>query len=261
MNSILENIVRTKKETLELKMKSVTVQDLKVEIQKLSDRRNFKSALSKPEINIIAEIKKASPSAGIIKEYFDIKKIAKDYTESGAAAISVLTEEKYFKGDLSFLKTVKENSSLPILRKDFVFEEYQIYESLASGADAVLLIAAIVDFSRLKLLLTTAKTIGIDCLVEVHNEEDLEKALSSSADIIGINNRDLNTFDVDLNVALKIYPKIPKGKVVVVESGIKTHEDIKRYEKVGIKSFLIGESLMRSGNVKSELKMLRGKNG
>lgn len=258
MNSILQEIVRTKKETIAAKKNTVLFKRLKAEAVNISPRRGFKNALErKGEINIIAEIKKATPSLGVIAENFDPAKLAKEYTAGGAAAISVLTEEKYFLGDLSHLEIVREHTGLPVLRKDFIVDEFQIYEGAVAGADAVLLITTMLELPLLKELIEVARGLGSDCLVEAHSESDLEKALSADADIIGINNRDLNNFKVELETTKKLFNRVPKGKIVVAESGIKEPGDIKALSEIGINNFLIGNALMTSKNIIRTLKNLR----
>ena len=259
MNSILQEIIRTKKETIAAKKDPVSFSRLKAEAVNISPRRGFKRALErKGQINIIAEIKKATPSLGVIRENYEPAKLVKEYTSGGAAAISVLTEEKYFLGDLSHLLTARENTDLPILRKDFILDAFQIYESVNGGADAVLLIAAILEPPLLKELLEVSGGLGLDCLVEVHSENDLEKALLADADIIGINNRDLNNFKIELETTKRLYGKIPKEKIVVAESGIRTPADIKVFSDIGINNFLIGNALVTSKDIKKTLKELRG---
>ena len=259
MNSILQEIIRIKKETIAAKKNPASFARLKAEAVNISPRRGFKRALEiKKQINIIAEIKKATPSLGVISENFDPAKLAKEYTAGGAAAISVLTEEKYFLGSITNLEIAWENTDLPILRKDFIIDAFQIYEGAVAGADAVLLITAILEPQLLKELIEVSRGLGLDCLVEVHSESDLEKALKADADIIGINNRDLNNFKIELETTTKLYEKVPAEKIVVAESGIKTPDDIKLLSKIGINNFLIGNALMTSKNIKKTLKEFKG---
>ncbi len=202
------------------------------EIEKLvtvTKRRDFKGAISKAgRINLIAELKKASPSQGVLRYEYEPKEIAKIYEQNSAAAISVLTEDKYFQGNLIHLNIVRDAVGLPILRKDFIISEYQIYESALANADAILLIACILEKGILRGLYNLAKELGMAVLVEVHDERDLEKVLGTAAEIIGINNRNLMTFDVDLNTTLELAPKIPPDKIIVSESGIGDYGDVKR---------------------------------
>jgi len=215
----------------------------------------FHKAISRPgEINLIAEIKKASPSAGLIREDFNAVKIAETYVKNGAAAISVLTEDKFFLGKFAYLAKVSDNSKLPVLMKDFIIHEFQIYEGLFYGASAVLLIVAMLSDYQLKELMQIAHRLGLDCLVEVHDDVELKRAVKAGAEIIGINNRNLQTLKVDLNNCLKLIPKVPKGIVIVAESGLKTHEDIQRVKNAGAHAVLIGETFMRSPDIASKMK-------
>ncbi|MCX5782527.1 MAG: indole-3-glycerol phosphate synthase TrpC [Elusimicrobia bacterium] len=259
MNSILLDIVKAKKDILEKRKKIFPVSKLEKKASGVNKSISFKKAIEKKDrINIIAEIKKATPVYGVIKEDFDPIKIVKDYEAGGACAVSVLTEEKYFLGNLDNLSAVKTNTSLPVLRKDFIFDEYQLYEAKAYGADAVLLISALSDNQKLKNMIELAKKIKLDALVEIHDEGEIDKVLNCGAEIIGINSRNLNDFKVDLSIVAKIYPKIPKDKIVVAESGIRTPSDIKKLLSFGINTFLIGNTLMTSTNIKETLEDLRG---
>lgn len=257
MNDILNNIIEQKKLDLTIKKRNTSIEKLKKKVSQNPVLRDFGFSVSKKDhVNIIGEIKKASPSAGLISHNFNPALLAKQYTEAGVSAISVLTEEKYFKGNLSDLMVVRKHSFLPVLRKDFIIDQYQLFESLVSGADAVLLIAALLEKQELTEMINTADSLGLDCLVEVHSEEDLKKVLATPARIIGINNRNLRDFKVDMETAVRLYPKIPADKIVIIESGIKTSGDAKRYYDMGVNSFLVGESLMRSSNVKMFIKEL-----
>ncbi|MGR3220724.1 MAG: indole-3-glycerol phosphate synthase TrpC, partial [Candidatus Anammoxibacter sp.] len=207
---------------------------------------------------IIAEIKQASPSQGILRNDFNPVDIAKSYRKHHAAAISVLTIKYGFNGNIEFLEKVKKSVDIPVLRKDFIFEEYQVYESRAFGADAILLIASILDECQLREYHSLAKELGMDVLTEVHTLEELGKALNCNAEIIGINNRNLKTFDVDINTTLDLIKEVPEGSVVVSESGIKTRDDIELLEKRGVNAFLVGTALMKSDNAGNELDKLLG---
>ncbi len=256
MNDILEEIVQKKMKTISARKKRVSLAELEKRAN-ASSRRDFKQALeNKQGINIIAEIKQASPSAGIIRKDFNPAVIARAYTAGGAAAISVLTEEEYFKGDLAYLGVVRDNSPLPVLCKDFIFDPYQLYEAAAFGADAALLIATMLHGDELEILYKTAKTIGLCPLVEVHDERDLEKALKSGAEVIGINNRNLKDLSVNFETALKLISNIPEDKKIVIESGIKTFGDIERFATKSVNNFLVGETLMRGNNIEAALKEL-----
>ncbi len=215
----------------------------------------FRKAISSPGgINLIAEIKKASPSSGVIREDFDVLAIAKTYVDSKAAAISVLTEDKFFLGKMAYLKEVSEAFTVPTLIKDFIIDERQIVEASYHGASAVLLITAMLSNGRMKDLMQTAWELDLDCLVEVHDEWDLERALECNATIIGINNRDLHTLNVDLESCLRLIPLIPEGKVIVAESGFKTHDDVKRVRNAGAHAVLIGETFMAAPDIGQKIK-------
>jgi indole-3-glycerol phosphate synthase len=227
------------------------------EIRNLSVKSQFRKNISRPHhVNLIAEIKKASPSKGILRGDFNPVKIAITYQANGASAISVLTDERFFEGKLSDLAKVRENVSVPILRKDFFIDEYQIYETVASGADAILLICDILSPAELAKFYNLATELGLDCLVEVHNEEDIEKALSVDAGIIGINNRDLHTFKVDLAVTQRLIRMIPQNKVIVSESGIRRYEDIMFLRSLGVNAVLIGEAFMESDDIGAKMREL-----
>ncbi len=215
---------------------------------------SLKERILLPGFHIIAEIKRASPSKGLIAKDFDPVKIAKKYEKGGASAISVLTDEKFFMGHLEYLAAIRSVVSLPILRKDFIIDEIQLEEARAFGADAVLLIVAALEPSQLKNLIDTARSLGLEALVEVHNEIELEIALSSGAELIGVNNRNLKTFEVDINLSIRLKNLVPLDIPMVAESGIKDIKDIERLKNAGIKAALIGESLIRSDDPASELR-------
>lgn len=219
----------------------------------------FYQALAQKGLTYICEVKKASPSKGILAEEFPYLTIAKEYQEAGAGAISCLTEPYYFKGADEYLSRIAEQCQIPVLRKDFIVDEYQIYEAKRLGAAAVLLICAILDQKTLKRYLQIAKELGMDALVEVHDEKEVIEALSAGADIIGVNNRDLTTFTVDIKNSIRLRHLIPKGVLFVSESGIKTPEDIRVLKENGTDAVLIGETLMRSKEKKKTLEILDGK--
>ena len=217
----------------------------------------FKKNISrKGHINLIAEIKKSSPSKGIIRADFDPIKIAFAYHAAGASAISVLTDERFFDGKLEYLKMIKERIMLPVLRKDFIIDEYQVYESALAAADAILLIACILTGEELDRYLSIAKELHLDVMVEVHNEEDVEKALASNAHIIGVNNRNLANFNVDISTTQRLIRLIPETKVIVSESGIKSYEQVMFLKSLGVNAVLIGETFMRSGNIGEKVREL-----
>ncbi|MBN1870302.1 MAG: indole-3-glycerol phosphate synthase TrpC [Candidatus Omnitrophica bacterium] len=228
---------------------------LKWKATKSPHPHSFKSAISGPgQIKLIAEIKKASPSKGIIREPFDPMAIAKIYAQNNAAAISVVTEDKYFLGKTEYVKQVREVVSLPILNKDFMIEEGQIYEAQANGANAVLLITAILEDAVLKELIAAARFLGLDCLVEIHNENELKKACNAGAEIIGVNNRDLFAFFIDMQVCMRLIPKIPKDKIIVGESGFKKYSEVKALKDAGAHAILIGETFMREDDIGKKMK-------
>jgi len=220
--------------------------------------RGFLRALSRDGINIIAEIKKASPSSGVIREKFDPLALAKEYENHVAAAISILTEEHYFQGNLASFQPIKDSISLPALRKDFLIEELDIYESRANGADCILLIARILETDALQKFYKLSKDLGMDVLVEIHDENDLEKAMTLEPDLIGINNRDLDTLKININTTLRLIKQIPDKTTVVSESGISKHKDIIRLRDAGVSAFLIGEALMRAEDIGAKIRELKG---
>jgi len=217
----------------------------------------FRKAISKPgEIALIAEIKKASPSKGVIRDDFNVEEIARAYEKAGASALSVLTEEEFFQGKAAYLKKAGEATRLPTLMKDFIIDELQLFEARYCGASAVLLIVAILDGEKLGEFLKAAHSLDLDCLVEVHDEAELKRALKSGAEIIGVNNRDLRTFDVSLAVAEKLVPLIPDDKVVVVESGIRSFSEVMKLKELGADAVLIGETFMKERDIGAKVKAI-----
>ena len=257
---ILEGIVAKKKERLNHAKSLVPLKDLKSRIADAGKPRDFTSAIKRNhigKIKLIAEIKKASPSKGVIREKFDPVEIAAIYGKK-ADAISVLTEEDFFRGRLEFISAVKTITTIPLLRKDFIFNEYQIYESRANEADAILLIAAILSKNQAEEYLHLARELGLSVLFEVHDLKELEMALSVNAEIIGINNRNLKTLEIDFNNTFKLKKEIPSDKIVVSESGIKTRDDILRLESAGIDAVLIGTSFMEAKDIGKKIEELFG---
>ncbi|MFH1691342.1 MAG: indole-3-glycerol phosphate synthase TrpC [Candidatus Omnitrophota bacterium] len=248
MNSILDDIIAYKKERVSQQKKLVSVEDLKQQAQEVLSA-GFMQALKASPVNLIAEVKKASPSKGVIRHDFDCVRIARDYARAGAACLSVLTEDKYFQGELSFLKAVKAVVHLPVLCKDFIIDEYQVYESKAAGADAILLIVSVLDDSALKNFYALAQNLKLDVLVEVHSAEEMDRALAVGARMIGINARNLNDFSVDLNVFKPLISRIPKGHIVVCESGMHSKDDLSFVKSLKPDAVLIGEALMRQKDV------------
>ena len=255
----LESIISYKRKEIERDKTAMPLESLKSRITDLPSTRNFKEAISQDGLNFIAEIKRASPSKGIIRKEFDPVEIAKIYQASGASAVSVLTTEKFFYGSLDFLSQVKEVTTIPILQKDFIVDEYQIYQARANKADAILLIASILVEAQINSFLECARNLGLDCLVEVHSKEELSKVLASKAQIIGINNRDLTTLTTDLSTTLTLSKLVPKDRMLVSESGIETQEDVKRVQECGVRAILVGESLMRAPDISAKMKELLGR--
>ena len=244
--NILDEIVAKTKSKLEGKKQGVSLEELssKIDFENLKET-NFKKSLQNKTEAIIAEIKKASPSAGIISDNFDPVLKSKEYESFGASALSILTEEDYFLGNIQYLKDVKATTSLPILRKDFIVDEYQIYESKLIGADCILLIASILNDKELKNFSETAERLKLDYIIEVHNEEELQRAQHFSNAIIGVNNRNLKTFDVDINNSVELKKIFEEKNIFIAESGIKSQKDIEYLQQHNINVFLVGESLMK----------------
>ena len=256
---ILDEIVEKRKIQLEREKAAADLETVKKAAERL-DRQciSFKNALAKPDrLSVISEVKKASPSKGLIRPDFDPVKIAKEYEVCGADAVSCLTEEHYFQGSSEYFKAIRQAIGLPMIRKDFIIDEYQIYEARLMCADAILLIAAVLDDEKLKRFGDTARSLGLDILAETHDESELERVLALDFDIIGINNRNLKTFEVTLETTAKLAGMIPEGKVIVSESGIRDNADMKTVRGYGADAVLIGETLMRSGNIGATLTALR----
>lgn len=253
---MLDKIVAQKRAEVEERKRVRPLSCLREQIAHQSPPLDLASALTGDDIRLIAEIKRASPSRGMLNPNLDPMELARIYVDGGAAAISVLTEANYFKLSVDDLIMVREVVALPLLRKDFIFDPYQIYESRAHGADALLLIAAILSEGQLEELLSLSHSLGLKCLVEVHNESEAEKALASGAVIIGINNRDLNTFAVDINTTQRLRPLIPQGKIVVSESGIKSRSDVEKLKAWGVNAMLIGEALVTANDVLAKVREL-----
>jgi len=255
---ILDQIVSHNLGELEYKKRRLPMPELQKMALKQPPALDLASALRGDGIKLIAEVKKASPSRGIIRPDFDPVEIAKIYAGNGAAAVSVLTEALHFQGSLEHLKNIRRAlpDKLPLLRKDFIVDPYQIYESRAYGADSLLLIVAILKPEKLQELLWISHELNMSCLVEVHNEAEVEIALKSQAKIIGINNRDLNTFNVDIATTERLRPLIPPDRIVVSESGIKERTDIEKLRQLGIDAVLIGESLMSAPDIAARMREL-----
>lgn len=258
--SILKIIVEKKKERLAFAKSLTPLTELKSIINDIEKTKDFKKAIKRisDNIKLIAEIKKASPLKGIIRKDFNHLSIATTYEKKKVNAVSVLTEEDFFMGSLTFLSDVKKFLTKPVLRKDFIFDEYQIYESRANRADAILLISAILDKNQAAEYIHLAKEIGLSVLFEVHDLKELETALLINADIIGINNRNLKTMHIDQSTTLKLKREIPPDRIVVTESGIQTREDVLKFENEGIDAMLIGTSLMQADDIGKKIDELMG---
>ena len=253
---MLDKIIAQKREDVEQKKKVATITCLQERIARQKPAFDLAPALKGDHIRLVAEVKQASPSRGVLSHNFNSTELARTYAEGGAAAISVLTEANYFMGSIEHLAAIKEVVGLPLLRKDFIFDPYQVYESRAYGADALLLIAAILSQGQLEELVSLSHSLGLKCLVEVHNEGEAKRAVLSKSGIIGINNRDLNTFAVDINTTRRLRPLVPEGKIVVSESGIKNKRDMEKLGKWGVDAVLVGEALVTAGDVQAKMKEL-----
>lgn len=258
---ILDRIVRTKERDMRALRSAPDfdrrLERVKAEAKGMGAARDFKAAISNgAPVRIIAEVKKASPSKGLIRPDFDAVALAREYEENGASAISVLTDSEYFQGSTEYLSAVVQNTSVPVLRKDFMIDPYQFFEARALGADAVLLIVAILDDARLTEFLSLTEELGMSALVEVHDEPEMRRAIDAGARIIGVNNRDLKTFITDTGTTARLAPMVPKGTVLVSESGINTAADIKMLMAKGVDAFLIGESLAREADAGAKLRSL-----
>ena len=255
---ILDDIVADVSTELEKKEKYLPVTEMAKMAFAQSSPLDFASALRGDNVRLIAEVKKASPSKGTMCDNFNPLYIAKIYAENGAAAISVLTEPKYFQGNLNYLRDIKAlaEKPLPLLRKDFIFDPYQVFEARACGADCILLIVAILTPQKLSELLQLSHQLGMMSLVEVHNEAELDIAVNSEAKIIGINNRDLTTFKVDLDTTARLRPMIPPDLIVVSESGIKSRADMQKLKEWGVNAALIGEALMTAPDIAAKMREL-----
>ena len=261
MTSILETIFDVKRARVEAAKRVTSIEEFRdraEQLRKDSTPHRFLSALQvKDRINVIAEFKRASPSKGVLNVLADPAVVGAMYQNAGAAAISVLTEEDHFLGSLDDLRAIRAAVDVPILRKDFVFDEFQVYESAAAGADAILLIVSSLEIGRLReLRLLAEDEFGLDALVEVHTAEEMEVAAEAGANLIGVNNRNLRTFDVSLDVSRELATLAPKGATLVAESGLRTRDDLTELRSLGYSAFLIGEALMRSGDLERELREL-----
>ena len=257
--NILDKIIEVKRREVEGLKSKVPLSELEGCLDKQSPPLNFGGALWGPNVRLITEVKKASPSRGVLRQNFDPLAIASEYLDNGAAAISVLTEVDHFQGSLDYLAQVQGvayTKGIPVLRKDFIFDEYQVIEARAYGADAILLIVAAITPQCLKNLLSLSQSLWMQCLVEVHNEEELATALNVGAEVIGINNRDLTTFHTDLAVTQRLAPTVPKGKIIVSESGIHTREHMRELKQYGVHAALVGEALITATDIGAKIREL-----
>jgi indole-3-glycerol phosphate synthase len=256
--SVLERIVEDTRDEVDRRRESVPLARLEAAAAERPEQRPFEEALLRPGISLIAEHKRRSPSAGSIRDGSTVEDIVLAYERGGAAALSILTEPFHFGGSLDDLRAARAVTDLPVLRKDFIVDRYQLYEAAAAGADAILLIVAALDPEHLYDLLREARALDLDALVEVHGERELEVALDVEADIVGINNRDLTDFSVDIERTYELLSDVPAGKTVVSESGFSTRDQLDDLERVGVDAVLIGETLMRAGDVEDAARRLTG---
>jgi indole-3-glycerol phosphate synthase len=256
--TVLERIVEDTRAEVVRRRSATPLADLEAALADRPEGRPFSEALLRPGISLIAEHKRRSPSAGVIRDGATVPEIVLAYERGGAAAVSILTEPFHFGGSLDDLREARAASELPVLRKDFVVDGYQLYESAAAGADAVLLIVAALEPDHLYDLLQQARALDLDALVEVHDERELEVALDVEADVVGINNRDLSDFSVDIERTYELLSDVPAGKTVVSESGFSTRDELDELERVGVDAVLIGETLMRAEDVEAACRALTG---
>ncbi len=256
---ILDTLADAARRRVEARKAAVSLDEIKARALSMPKGDfQFEAALKKPGVSFISEVKKASPSKGVIAGDFPYLDIAADYEKAGADAVSVLTEPEYFLGSDDYLREIKQQISLPVLRKDFTVDAYQIYEAKTLGADAVLLICALLDTQTIASYLEICDTLGLSALVEAHDESEVRSALDAGARIVGVNNRDLKTFTVDLGTCIRLRPLVPDEIVFVAESGIASPQDVARLRGAGVDAVLIGETLMRSTDKKAALDQLKG---
>jgi indole-3-glycerol phosphate synthase len=259
--NFLQEIISYKKDLIAQKRFFLDSLKTKIQGEKHTRYHIFQKAIEQPgELHLIAEIKKASPSQGVIRSAFSVLDLARTYAKEGACAISVLTEDKYFLGKPPYVRDVSDHVGLPVLTKDFIISDEQIYETFAFGSSAILLIVAILEDKELKSLMSVAHTLDMDCLVEVHSEDELARAMDCGANIIGVNNRNLKTLEVDLKISEKLIPRIPKGKIIVAESGIRNKADVDMIKGLGAHAVLIGETFLRAKDVGAKVReVMHGK--
>jgi indole-3-glycerol phosphate synthase len=255
---ILDKIIAATKIRVEKAKKNISLNEMIMLSKKSETPFAFENALKQEDISFICEVKKASPSKGILSNDFPYIEIAKEYEKAGAIALSVLTEPDFFMGNVDYLKAIKQNVSIPILQKDFIIDEYQIYEANTIGADAILLICVLLSKDKLIKFIEIADSLGLSCLIEAHDEQEVKTAIEAGARIIGINNRNLKTFEVNINTSINLRGLVPKTIIFVSESGIKTVNDINSLREIGTDAVLVGETLIKSSNIKKTLDILRG---
>ena len=255
-DTILDEIIRWKRVEIDRIKRANPLENLQAALPLASPARNFEDALRAPGVSLIAEIKRASPSKGLIRPDLNPIDLARDYEVNGAAAISVLTDEHFFQGGLEDLRAARQTTGLPILRKEFIIDPYQVYEARAAGADAVLLIVAALEDDELRSLYELAGRLDMAALVEVHGAAGLERALSVGCRIVGVNNRDLRTFEVDLATTAHLRALVPSDILLVAESGIRTRADVERLRVIGVDAMLVGESLLRADDVRRKIREL-----
>ena len=254
---MLDDIVLSKQQEVESAKREVPLEDLKARMASYLATRSFRRAISQPgKLSLIAELKRKSPSKGMLRERFDPVSLAQTLQEAGAAALSVLTDEPFFGGQLEFLRDVKQFTEIPVLRKDFIVDPYQVYEAASFQADAVLLIVRILTEEQLLQCMQAADLLGIEPLVEVHSANELKLALSIGAHVLGINHRDLQTFKIHPTLSEELVPQIPAGKLIVAESGVQTAEDVKRLKRLGVHAVLVGEALMTAADPAAKVREL-----
>jgi len=260
--TILDEIVETKRREVARDRRRMPLEELEAQAAEAPPVRDFRAALDgRGAISLIAEVKKASPSAKVIREDFEPVSIARAYQDHGASCISVLTDVPYFQGHLSYLARIRASVAIPLLRKDFLIDEYQVVEARVAGADAVLLIAEILDDATMARLLGRARELGMAALVEFHDLDNLPRVLAAGADLVGVNNRDLRTFTTDLDRTLRVRDQVPEGVLLVSESGIHGREQVERLQAAGVDAILVGESLMRQPDVGAAVERLLGLSG
>jgi indole-3-glycerol phosphate synthase len=259
--TILDRIIHWKRGEVARRRHARPIEAVQAEMALAPPPRDLATALRTPGVSLIAEIKRASPSKGLLRADFDPVALARECEHNGATAISVLTDEHFFQGSLDHLRAVRQSIGLPVLRKDFVIDPYQVYETRTAGADAVLLIVAALSDTTLKTLHQLVQQLGMTALVEVHNRAELERALAVDPGVVGVNNRDLRTFEVDLETTARLRPRVPPGVALVAESGVHTPSDVARLAAVGADAMLVGEALVRAADVGQKVRQLTGREG